>query len=63
ASDADRARRVGGQIQTGMVYINEPSKTSAELPFGGVKQSGVGRELGRYGMDEFVNKRLIKYAK
>ncbi|WP_022870058.1 NAD-dependent succinate-semialdehyde dehydrogenase [Yaniella halotolerans] len=63
ASDADRARRVGGQIQTGMVYINEPSKTSAELPFGGVKQSGVGRELGRYGMDEFVNKRLIKFAK
>lgn len=62
ASDADRARRVGGQIQTGMVYINEPAKTSAELPFGGVKQSGVGRELGRYGMDEFVNKRLIKFA-
>ena len=63
ATDTDRARRVGGQIQTGMVYINEPSKTSAELPFGGVKQSGVGRELGRYGMDEFVNKRLIKFAK
>ncbi|MDN5742364.1 MAG: NAD-dependent succinate-semialdehyde dehydrogenase [Yaniella sp.] len=62
ASDADRARRVGGQIQTGMVFINEPAKTSAELPFGGVKQSGVGRELGRYGMDEFVNKRLIKFA-
>ncbi|MDN6637402.1 MAG: NAD-dependent succinate-semialdehyde dehydrogenase [Yaniella sp.] len=62
ASDTDRARRVGGQIQTGMVFINEPAKTSAELPFGGVKQSGVGRELGRYGMDEFVNKRLIKFA-
>src|SRR5699024_2427054 len=62
ATDTDRARRVGGQIQTGMVFINEPAKTSAELPFGGVKQSGVGRELGRYGMDEFVNKRLIKFA-
>lgn len=63
ASDTDRAHRVGEQIQTGMVYINEASKTSAELPFGGVKQSGVGRELGAYGMDEFVNKRLIKFAR
>lgn len=62
ASDEDRARRVGEGIETGMVYINEPAKTSAELPFGGVKQSGVGRELGRYGMEEFVNKRLIKFA-
>lgn len=62
ASDEDHARRVGEQIQTGMVFINEPAKTSAELPFGGVKGSGVGRELGPYGMEEFVNKRLIKFA-
>lgn len=62
ASDPDHARRVGERIQTGMVYINEPAKTSAELPFGGAKGSGVGRELGRYGMEEFVNKRLIKFA-
>lgn len=62
ASDEDHARRVGERIQTGMVFINEPAKTSAELPFGGVKGSGVGRELGPYGMEEFVNKRLIKFA-
>ncbi|NWN87361.1 MAG: NAD-dependent succinate-semialdehyde dehydrogenase [Micrococcaceae bacterium] len=62
ASDEDHARSVGERIETGMVYINEPSKTSAELPFGGVKSSGVGRELGRYGMEEFVNKRLMKFA-
>lgn len=62
ASDKEHALRVGERIATGMVYINEPSRTSAELPFGGIKQSGVGRELGRYGMEEFVNKRLIKFA-
>lgn len=45
-----------------MVFINEPAGTAAELPFAGVKRSGVGRELGRYGMEEFVDKRLVKVA-
>lgn len=62
ASDVEHARRVGERLETGMVYINEPASTSAELPFGGVKRSGIGRELGRYGMEEFVNKRLMKFA-
>lgn len=62
ASDTEHARRVGEHIETGMVYINEPAATSAELPFGGYKRSGIGRELGRYGMEEFVNKRLMKFA-
>ena len=63
STDVARAERVGDQLETGMVYINQPSGTAAELPFGGVKRSGIGRELGRYGMEEFVNKRLVKYAR
>ena len=41
-----------------MVNVNTPAGEGAEIPFGGVKNSGYGRELGPYGMDEFVNKRL-----
>ena len=63
ATDVAQAERVAAQIESGMVYLNEGASTAAELPFGGVKRSGIGRELGRYGMDEFVNKRLVKYAK
>lgn len=62
ATDIHHAEEVGAQISTGMVFINEPAGTAAELPFGGVKRSGVGRELGKYGMEEFVNKRLVKVA-
>ena len=45
-----------------MVFVNQPFGTSAELPFGGVKRSGFGRELSQLGFDEFVNKKLIKVA-
>ncbi|MGJ9407134.1 NAD-dependent succinate-semialdehyde dehydrogenase [Nesterenkonia aurantiaca] len=62
ATDVAHAQRVGEQIHTGMIFVNEPAGTSAELPFGGVKRSGVGRELGPYGMAEFVNRRLVKIA-
>ncbi len=58
--DPQRAQRVAHRIDAGMVYINEPEGTAAELPFGGVKRSGVGRELGKYGMEEFVNSKLIR---
>ncbi|MFV0457171.1 MAG: NAD-dependent succinate-semialdehyde dehydrogenase [Actinomycetales bacterium] len=58
--DPERALRVADQIDSGMVYINENSGTAAELPFGGVKRSGMGRELGKYGIEEFVNKKLIR---
>ncbi|WP_312181800.1 NAD-dependent succinate-semialdehyde dehydrogenase [Arthrobacter sp.] len=61
--DEAKALRVAGQIQAGMVYINEAGGSAAELPFGGIKRSGVGRELGKYGMDEFVNKKLIRIRK
>lgn len=62
SSDIDRARAFAGQLQTGMVAINAPAAEGAELPFGGVKRSGFGRELGSLGLDEFVNKRLVYTA-
>jgi succinate-semialdehyde dehydrogenase/glutarate-semialdehyde dehydrogenase len=59
-TDAEQGRRVADQIEAGMVYVNIVGADSPELPFGGVKRSGFGRELGRYGADEFVNKKLIR---
>jgi succinate-semialdehyde dehydrogenase/glutarate-semialdehyde dehydrogenase len=50
---------VADRLDTGMVWINAPEGGGAELPFGGTKRSGVGRELGPYGIEEFVNKKLI----
>jgi succinate-semialdehyde dehydrogenase/glutarate-semialdehyde dehydrogenase len=59
-TDADQALRVADAIDAGMVYVNLVAADGAELPFGGVKRSGSGRELGRFGADEFVNKKLIR---
>ncbi|MFN8217324.1 MAG: NAD-dependent succinate-semialdehyde dehydrogenase [Solirubrobacterales bacterium] len=59
-TDAEQAERVADQIDAGMVYVNIVGADGPELPFGGVKRSGFGRELGRYGADEFVNKKLIR---
>ena len=59
SSDAARAQEVADLLDTGMVWINSPQGSMADLPFGGTKRSGVGRELGSYGIDEFVNKKLI----
>ncbi|MCP3727492.1 NAD-dependent succinate-semialdehyde dehydrogenase [Paraburkholderia sp. CNPSo 3272] len=61
-ADTDRGERVAAQIDSGMVFINQPFGTAAELPFGGVKRSGFGRELSQLGFDEFVNKKLIRVA-
>ena len=58
--DPDQALRVADKIDAGMVFINGINAAGAEMPFGGVKRSGYGRELGRYGIDEFVNKKLIR---
>lgn len=54
----DKAQQVADQLEVGMAYINEHGTTLPGLPFGGVKRSGYGRELGRWGMGEFVNTRL-----
>ena len=59
-NDPEQAERVADGIDAGMVYVNIVGADSAELPFGGTKRSGFGRELGRYGADEFVNKKLIR---
>ena len=59
-TDKEQALRVADQIQAGMVFVNGVGAEGAELPFGGVKRSGFGRELGRYGTEEFVNKKMIR---
>jgi succinate-semialdehyde dehydrogenase/glutarate-semialdehyde dehydrogenase len=62
-TDPEQAKRVADRIEAGMVFVNAVGAEGAELPFGGVKRSGFGRELGRFGIDEFVNKKLIRIAK
>ncbi len=59
------ARQAGWRVgvETGMMFINNISWSDAELPFGGIKNSGYGRELGDMGIQEFVNKKLIRTAK
>ena len=59
-TDDEQAVRVADRLEAGMVFINLVGADGVELPFGGVKRSGFGRELGRYGIDEFVNKKLIR---
>jgi succinate-semialdehyde dehydrogenase/glutarate-semialdehyde dehydrogenase len=63
SDDPGQALRVADGLDTGMVYVNGVGADGAELPFGGVKRSGFGRELGRYGIEEFVNKKLIRVIK
>ncbi|MRX43171.1 NAD-dependent succinate-semialdehyde dehydrogenase [Agromyces kandeliae] len=59
-TDQEQAMRVADSIEAGMVFVNLVLADGAELPFGGVKRSGSGRELGRFGADEFVNKKMIR---
>ncbi|MBU2695453.1 NAD-dependent succinate-semialdehyde dehydrogenase [Pimelobacter sp. 30-1] len=59
-TDAAQAERVADRIDAGMVFVNGVGLEGAELPFGGIKRSGFGRELGRFGMEEFVNKKMIR---
>ena len=59
SNDVDRARRVADRVQSGMVWINHPTSSLPNLPFGGVKRSGFGRELSEIGIHEFVNQKLI----
>ena len=61
--DVARGQRVASQIDTGMMFVNNIDWTDAELPFGGIKNSGYGRELGNLGIQEFVNKKLVRTAR
>jgi succinate-semialdehyde dehydrogenase/glutarate-semialdehyde dehydrogenase len=62
SKDTERARRIAERLEVGMSNVNTPAGEGAEVPFGGVKRSGFGRELGPLGMDEFVNKRMFYVA-
>ena len=59
-ADVARGKRVAARIETGMVFINHPTWTASDLPFGGIKNSGYGRELSGLGIQEFVNKKLVR---
>jgi succinate-semialdehyde dehydrogenase/glutarate-semialdehyde dehydrogenase len=58
--DIARGKRVASAVDTGMMFINNIDWSDAELPFGGIKDSGYGRELGNMGIQEFVNKKLVR---
>ena len=58
--DIEWGKFVASRIDTGMVFINHPTWTACDLPFGGIKNSGYGRELSSLGIQEFVNKKLIR---
>ena len=56
----ERGKRLASQVETGMMFVNNLSWSDAELPFGGIKDSGYGRELGDMGIQAFVNKKLVR---
>ncbi|MES4887816.1 NAD-dependent succinate-semialdehyde dehydrogenase [Streptomyces sp. NPDC096012] len=62
AADPERARGVADRLEAGMVWINHPTASRPELPFGGIKRSGYGRELGDIGIVEFANRKLVRYV-
>jgi succinate-semialdehyde dehydrogenase/glutarate-semialdehyde dehydrogenase len=60
SADPDRARAIADRLDSGMVWINAPTSSQADLPFGGVKRSGYGRELSQLGMLEFTTRKLVR---
>ena len=61
-ADVARGQRVASRVDTGMMFVNHPTWTTPDLPFGGIKNSGYGRELSSMGIQEFVNKKLVRVA-
>jgi len=62
SDDIEHARRVTAKIESGMVFINSGGFSTPQVPFGGVKNSGFGRELSELGMAEFVNRKVIRIS-
>jgi succinate-semialdehyde dehydrogenase/glutarate-semialdehyde dehydrogenase len=60
--DVARGKRVASRIESGMIFVNHPTWTTPDLPFGGIKNSGYGRELSGAGIQEFVNKKLVRIS-
>ncbi|MEP7455044.1 NAD-dependent succinate-semialdehyde dehydrogenase [Phyllobacterium sp. SB3] len=63
SQDIERAKSLASRIETGAIWINTFASTAPELPFGGVKRSGYGRELSELGIKEFVNQKLVLVSK
>ena len=59
SKDAERAKKVALAIETGQIFINQPSSAHPELPFGGIKNSGFGREMSDIGLFEFANEKIV----
>jgi len=59
----EAGKRVASAVEAGMMFINNLNWLDADLPFGGIKNSGYGRELGDMGIHQFVNKKLVRYLK
>lgn len=60
--DIERGKRIANRIETSVILVNHPTWTASDLPFGGIKNSGYGRELSSHGIHEFVNKKLVRVA-
>ena len=58
--DIERGKRIASRVDTGMMFINNLDWSDAELPFGGIKNSGYGRELGELGIQQFINKKMVR---